>query len=402
MANNEMRNYRMTDAELCMFTSNLCNTLLRDIADMAIFGMTNSKITALKALGDAFEVFTTDDVYLADIIGATEDKNAIIETLKEQIRNMVLRCQIKWGANSRQEKSLGVAGMNKFTDDSLLIAGRRVHEQMSSYLIELGSLGLTEDILDSLNDLNTSLEAALNNQNNKIKIRELKTEERITKGNELYNLVSEYCEIGKRVYAISSPARYNDYIIYSGSTPGALAAPTGLSFTLANMILHWSNLPNATSFSAEISGGEDFTVIYSGSDTSFVFEPTFFGEINLRVRGRNQNGFGPYSEVYTFYYYDILPAPADVEISLISSVTGLIKLTFSEVGSASTYKISRSVVPLGSPAGEFVYITELSGTEYVGNTTAGMRNYFQVKAANDTQMSAASTSVYLDIEAAPE
>ena len=53
---NVQRNYNLTDAELCMFTSNLCNFLTRDLLDFASFGVTALKIAALKALGDAFEV----------------------------------------------------------------------------------------------------------------------------------------------------------------------------------------------------------------------------------------------------------------------------------------------------------------------------------------------------------
>ena len=45
----EMRNYRFLDATLCQFTSDLCNTLTRDLADLTPFGITAPKITALKA-----------------------------------------------------------------------------------------------------------------------------------------------------------------------------------------------------------------------------------------------------------------------------------------------------------------------------------------------------------------
>ena len=144
------RNYIMSDAELCMFTSNLCNTMTRDLADLADFGITAPKIAALKALGDAFEVLPSDEVLLAYVIAATEAKTAKAESVKETIRNMVTRCQIKWGADSWQEKSLAVKGMNNFTDDSLLVAARRVHTQMTAFLPDLADTGLTEAMLDDM------------------------------------------------------------------------------------------------------------------------------------------------------------------------------------------------------------------------------------------------------------
>ena len=196
---NSFRNYKLTDAELCMFTSNLCNTMTRDLADLTDFGITAPKIAALKALGDAFEVLPSDEVLLAYVIAATEAKTAKAESVKETIRNMVTRCQIKWGADSWQEKSLAVKGMNNFTDDSLLVCARRVHSQMTTFLPDLADTGLTQAMLDDMADLNDELEVAKNTQYTKTSEREKDTEVRINDGNELYALVATYCEIGKRV-----------------------------------------------------------------------------------------------------------------------------------------------------------------------------------------------------------
>jgi hypothetical protein len=211
----EQRNYRITDAVLCMFTSNLCNTMTRDLADLTEFGITAPKIAALKALGDYFEILPTDEVLLAYVIAATESKIAKMETVKEEIRNMLTRCQIKWGVDSWQEQSLGVKGMNRFTEDSLLVAGRRVHTQMTVFLPDLAGTGLTQAMLDAFEAMNDELEAAKNEQFDKVTAREIATANRIEKGNEIYFWVSIYCEIGKRVYAKTDPAKYNDYIIYT-------------------------------------------------------------------------------------------------------------------------------------------------------------------------------------------
>jgi hypothetical protein len=37
------RNYNISDAEICMFTSNLCNTMTRDLVYLADFGITAAK-----------------------------------------------------------------------------------------------------------------------------------------------------------------------------------------------------------------------------------------------------------------------------------------------------------------------------------------------------------------------
>jgi hypothetical protein len=215
----EQREYRFTNADLCMFTSNLCNTLTRDLSDLIEFGITAPKIAALKALGDAFEVLPTDEVLLANIIAATKVKLAKMDLVREEIRNMITRCQSKWGAGSWQEKSLGVKGMNRFSEDSLLIAARRTHMQMTVFLPDLADNGLTPAVLDAFEVLNNELEVAKNEQFDKVAEREIATTNRIEKGNELYALDATYCEIGKRVYAKTSPAKYNNYIVYTKASP---------------------------------------------------------------------------------------------------------------------------------------------------------------------------------------
>ena len=181
--------------------------------------------------------------------------------------------------------------------------------------------------------------------------------------------------------------------------PIIINPPTGIEFHIANMTVRWLPVENASSYIAMISidDGASYQEIYAGSNTFFVYQPSYFGTVTILIKGLNSFSNGPYSEPYIFSYFDVLPPVNGLTISLVSETTGLIRLNFEEVASATTYKIFRSVVGLGMPAGEFTYITEQSVNEYFGNTTPGMRNWFHVKAANDTQMSAASEAVFIDM-----
>ena len=404
-ATDPQRNYNMLDSELCMFTSNLCHFLTRDVADLGVaFGITAPKIAALKALGDAFEVFPTDGSIIGDVMLSTENKKNLRLQVLESIRNMALRVEVKWGTSSPKYKRLDLSNPSSLTDDALLVAARSVFTKVSEYLTDLSSYGLTQDLLDDFEDLTEQYESSLNAQSDAFAMRDEKKLERIAKGNEIYELVTAYCNFGKRFYEKTNSAKYNDYLIYTGSSPGSLDKPTGISFNIANMKVSWDSLENATSYIASIStdGGATFQEVYSGSETFFVYQPTYFGTVSVLIKGHNSGGNGPASDPYSFAYFSILPAPEGLTISLVSETTGLIRLNFEEVASATTYKIFRSVVGLGMPAGEFTYITEQPGIEYVGNTTAGMRNWFHVKAGNATQLSAASTAVFMDMAVVPE
>ena len=90
MAKSEVRrNYNMTDGELAMFTSNLCITLTRDVADLQKFGITTAVIAELKAIGDEFENLPIDDFYLGDAKDSTANKLEKMEAVKMFMKEML-------------------------------------------------------------------------------------------------------------------------------------------------------------------------------------------------------------------------------------------------------------------------------------------------------------------------
>ena len=218
MANTEnLRKYRLKDSELIVSANFLIMFLEKDLSDLSDFGLTQDKINELKDINNQFKYFRTDPELKGAAIGSTEEKNAILEQVKEEIRKMTLRCRMKWGINSTEEKSLNISGFGNFSDENLLFASRRVHSQMTIFLPDLVEFGLTQEVLDNYENLNVSFENALNNQKDRVNSRLKSTEDRIKLGNELYKQVSMYSEMGKRCYAKSNPAKYNQYVIYPKS-----------------------------------------------------------------------------------------------------------------------------------------------------------------------------------------
>ena len=47
--------------------------------------------------------------------------------------------------------------------------------------------------------------------------RDNAAKERVEKANELYALLTRYCEIGKSIWYETNEAKYNDYIIYTNT-----------------------------------------------------------------------------------------------------------------------------------------------------------------------------------------
>jgi hypothetical protein len=91
-----------------------------------------------------------------------------------------------------------------------------------------------------------------------------------------------------------------------------------------------------------------------------------------------------------------LHAPTNLAISLVSGSTSMIQLTYNEVSGAVSYKVYRSVVATGAPAGVFTFVADQVGFVYVGDIVAGSRNYFCLEAVNDTKTSSKSEAVFID------
>lgn len=308
---------------------------------------------------------------------------------------MIIRCGTKWGSGSWQENSLGAAGMNQMTDDALLVLSRRVQLQMNEFLPELADTGLTEQMLNDIRDLNEEFEEALNEVKDKMVERDMKTRERILKGNELYKLFVTYADIGKRAFVKTDSARYNDYIIYQKEA-GGLSVPQNFYFGFMNLTFYWDVMSHATSYQLERKEGESYTEIYAGSDTSYQYNPPD-GQGFYRVRARNMNGFGPATEDLEQWYFAVLPPASNLVINDTELNPGQYNLTWTAVPTATEYSVYRSVVNNGQPAGDYSLQGKTAEPNFVITVESGKRNYFRINTKNQTQYSVPSEAVWLEI-----
>ena len=392
------RNYNLADADLCVFASNLVAKMTRDLEDLKNFGVTAQNITELETLGNVFETFPDDDYFIGTVMIATDAKLAIFDQIREVIRNMATRVELKWGLDSGQYRVLGVTGMTRFDENKLLLKSRAMHETMTKYLADLAAFGLTQAELDAWEALNESCETAMRTQSLAQSERDDSTNNRIKAGNALYEKVAEYCEIGKRVYVKTNPAKYNDYIIY-GHAAGPLKPPTMIGYRPGDFVISWNLVENATSYELEYSpDGSAWVVAYSGSNDAVQYIPVVEGWAYFRCRARNSNGYGEFSEVLKAGYYQQIPPPSNVKAKIEEHTENGLLLTWDEVPSAIVYKIYTSVVPIGSPANTYVLLGKPKVNNYSCEIERGKRHYFQLTAENTAQWSQQSAAIYLYVE----
>lgn len=208
------RKYKMSDSDLCMFTSNLVALMTRDSTEFAARGVDGADITALETLGNAFEVFPTDEYYLSALSGASETKVNTRAICTADIQKISGYFEQKWGETNYRYKQLRVKGLQIMSDNKFLVSCRSVAYVAGEYLLDLTDEGLTQTDIDTLTANAQIFEDNLNAVSAARSLRDEKAQERAQKGNELYSYVTKYCKIGKLIWENVDEAKYNDYVIY--------------------------------------------------------------------------------------------------------------------------------------------------------------------------------------------
>lgn len=303
------RNYKMSDSDLCMFTSNLITLMTRDSTEFAARGVDGADITALETLGNAFEIFPPDEYYLSAISGASETKVNTRTTCTLDIQKISGYFEQKWGEKNYRYKQLRIKGLQTMSDNNFLVSCRNVAAVADEYLLDLTDEGLTQTDIDTLTADAQTFEDNLNAIASARALRDEKANERTQKGNELYSYVAKYCKIGKLIWENVDEAKYNDYIIYptvhSGLTKPQNVAAEYVDGTPPVNHVSWDAVPNATSYILYVSIREigapsgTYNILNEYTDNFADAIPVENKRNYYKVKAKNEEDTSNYSdEVY--------------------------------------------------------------------------------------------------------
>jgi hypothetical protein len=395
------RNYSFSDAELAMLASNLVAFMTRDQTQFTARGITSQMVTALQTLGNAFEVLPTDDYFLADFLAAVETKNSHREDCTLKLRAIIGYAKVKWGANAPQVKKFGAGDMTVEADKSFLLTCRMGATVATAALSDLTPVGLTQQMITDLTTASGLLETDLNSIATAQAARDIATDDRIKKGNALYDFVSKYCEIGKIIWTDVNEAKYNDYVIYGASgLRTVVVAPANFLFETPVHKFTWTAINNAADYEIQISSnGVDWTSLWIGSGTEYDYIPAGGVSRQYRIRGMNDAGEGPFCDPITILYVEPLPAPASVSVTTdnLNPPDVYIDLTWSGVTGATFYKVYESMVNFGQPVGTFSDIGNFTLLTMRKLATRNKRYYYKVRAGAPGVLSGDSGTVEVDV-----
>lgn len=210
-----MRMYNFSDANLILKGKEKISFLRRDKIAFAQFGITETMIGQLETNLNTFAQNSTDIEAHSKQIIATQAKKAKAEELRTAVQSVMKRIEFIFGINSARYRQFGTKGLGRKVDSDLLITAKVVLRASGKYLQELSETGITTAMLNTIAVLCTDFEELLHEQNDKIGERNFLKENRIADGNAIYTTLAKYTAIGFAIWATTSEAKYNDYIIYN-------------------------------------------------------------------------------------------------------------------------------------------------------------------------------------------
>lgn len=216
----ETRLYSMADGELKQKADGLKTTITRDLADFATRNITATQVTAYQTIIDVFDNTTTDEELLGGVTVATGTKNTIADNTRKAIRAIRGMAETAYGGKGKYS-IFGFEDLSKLTDADLYRLAKRVVRVGGKLFADLAAEGLTQAQLTALDALAKSFDTAIDAVGEAIETRDLETQDRIIKGNTLWQEMLRLAAIGKSLYEDTNEAKFNDYVLIGGGAAPA-------------------------------------------------------------------------------------------------------------------------------------------------------------------------------------
>jgi hypothetical protein len=211
------RLYNVPDADLYVQCLECIKNIHRDIEQFKQYSYDIERLKGFKAMCDRFHALPDDDELVGDQMIVTEKKDVSAEKLKNAIRSVMTRVEMKFNNRTGRYRKFGTAKIGDMSDPQLLFCGRRVVRVARQQIDFLSEVGLTEQIIQRVQDACQDFENAMNIQQDKVADRDISVERRMEIGNQIYSEMIVACNIGKDIWAEKDPIKYDQYVVYESN-----------------------------------------------------------------------------------------------------------------------------------------------------------------------------------------
>jgi hypothetical protein len=212
-----VKKFRLSYAELAQRGDRVETVVRRDATQFAEYGYTDGLPDEVATKTQEFKALESDMYWEGQKTLATDNKNFCRAKVTQDIEEIGFKSKLALGENSKEYRMFRISGMKNLNDKELVVYGRHVCITAKTFLDKLTTRNITEENIQKAEANVQNLDDAIDTQLAAIGKREQKSIERLEKGNELYELIAELCEVGRRIWEGKNEAFYQDYVLYGSN-----------------------------------------------------------------------------------------------------------------------------------------------------------------------------------------
>ena len=208
------KKFNLTYSELFEQALEKLTNAERDITDLSIVGIDAAQIALFSATIEAYKNIESDELMQNLISVEVEKKDLTRLDLETKISDIMGSATLALGSSTAEFRSFRYKKTEQKSDADFLFEADFICDRADYYATELNHKGTSAaDVLAIRNLLplfKSQMKLVVNAKNN----REIETQNRLVKSNEMYLQLTQICNAGKVFYQNKNEAKYNDYIIY--------------------------------------------------------------------------------------------------------------------------------------------------------------------------------------------
>ncbi|MBI9065502.1 MAG: hypothetical protein JEZ14_26185 [Marinilabiliaceae bacterium] len=201
-------------SELIQRNDKVLQFIARDAADFTRFGYGEPWRTGIEQTAGALRLILPDDYYGAQQKHKTQLKNDCRKHLERFIGDLRIRAKYSLGEKSYDYQMYNFTKIGTLNDKELITFTLHIIKIAQNQLAHLALRNADQTLIDNIETSRQELDDAIDDQQMAVSERREMRFKRTQLANQLYQFISEACDIGKNIWNGTNDAYYTDYVIY--------------------------------------------------------------------------------------------------------------------------------------------------------------------------------------------
>ncbi len=201
-------------SELIQRNDKVLQFIVRDAAEFTRFGYGDPWRTGIEYVAGELRQLLPDDYYAAQQKHKTQLKNDGRKKLERFIGDLRIRAKYALGEKSYDFQMYNFSRIGILNDKELITFTLHILKIAQEQMTRLALRNVDQTLLDNIEASREELDNAIDDQQMAVSERREMRFKRTQLANQLYQFISEACDIGKNIWNGTNDAYYTDYVIY--------------------------------------------------------------------------------------------------------------------------------------------------------------------------------------------